>query len=94
MGELRAPSDCPLSPLSPLTALHPYSRLAVPAGFLLATILGTACLAIASGIYLLVGSILAVSLSLKAGPASGAHVLAYVVGTVTMWPPRVAHLTC
>ena len=94
MGELRAPSDCPLSPLSPLTALHLYSRLAVPAGFLLATILGTACLAIASGIYLLVGSILAVSLSLKAGPGCGAHVLAYVVRTVTMWPPRVAHLTC
>ncbi|XP_040109637.1 cytochrome b-245 light chain isoform X1 [Oryx dammah] len=52
-GELWTPSDRPLSPLSPLTALHPYSRLAVPAGFLLATILGTACLAIASGIYLL-----------------------------------------
>lgn len=30
--------------------------LAVPAGFLLATILGTVCLAIASGIYLLVSS--------------------------------------
>ncbi|KAM9191766.1 cytochrome b-245 light chain isoform 1-T1 [Dugong dugon] len=38
-----------------LTALSdvPCPRLSVPAGFLLATILGTACLAIASGIYLL-----------------------------------------
>lgn len=37
----------------------PYSpRLSVPAGFLLATILGTACLAIASGIYLLVSGAL------------------------------------
>uniref|UniRef100_A0A8D1LPZ6 Cytochrome b-245 light chain n=1 Tax=Sus scrofa TaxID=9823 RepID=A0A8D1LPZ6_PIG len=32
--------------------------LSVPAGFLLATILGTACLAIASGIYLLVSGVL------------------------------------
>ncbi|KAJ6657181.1 hypothetical protein lerEdw1_002770 [Lerista edwardsae] len=33
-----------------------HASLAVPAGFLLATILGTVCLAIASGIYLLVSS--------------------------------------
>uniref|UniRef100_A0A8D0L5P1 Cytochrome b-245 light chain n=1 Tax=Sphenodon punctatus TaxID=8508 RepID=A0A8D0L5P1_SPHPU len=33
-----------------------HAALAVPAGFLLSTILGTACLAIASGIYLLVST--------------------------------------
>ncbi|XP_032320447.1 cytochrome b-245 light chain isoform X2 [Camelus ferus] len=38
--------------LSPASTLAP-ARLSVPAGFLLATILGTACLVIASGIYLL-----------------------------------------
>uniref|UniRef100_A0A2K6GD64 Cytochrome b-245 light chain n=1 Tax=Propithecus coquereli TaxID=379532 RepID=A0A2K6GD64_PROCO len=34
-----------------------HLALSVPAGFLLATILGTACLAIASGIYLLVSGV-------------------------------------
>lgn len=43
---------------SPLTSLPPPSRLSVPAGFLLATLLGTACLAIASSIYLLVSATL------------------------------------
>ena len=41
----------------PLTSPPPLPRLSVPAGFLLATILGTACLAIASSIYLLVSGI-------------------------------------
>lgn len=43
------PPDCCLSP----SFCYP-SRLSVPAGFLLATILGTVCLVIASVIYLLV----------------------------------------
>lgn len=50
-----------LGPRALLTA-PPLPRLSVPAGFLLATILGTACLAIASCIYLLV------SVSSGAGP--------------------------
>lgn len=39
------------------TCLPPNPRLSVPAGFLLATILGMACLAIASSIYLLVSAV-------------------------------------
>lgn len=41
-------------PLSPPLSPPCAPRLAVPAGFLLSTILGTVCLGIASGIYLLV----------------------------------------
>lgn len=48
-----APYRLLLTALLSLPSSHP-PRLSVPAGFLLATILGTACLAIASVIYLLV----------------------------------------
>lgn len=52
---LQTPTDCSSEPPTPHS--HPLPRLSVPAGFLLATILGTACLAIASGIYLLVSGV-------------------------------------
>lgn len=45
-------------PQTPPDRPAPLPRLSVPAGFLLATILGTACLAIASSIYLLVSGTL------------------------------------
>uniref|UniRef100_A0A8C0WW16 Cytochrome b-245 light chain n=1 Tax=Castor canadensis TaxID=51338 RepID=A0A8C0WW16_CASCN len=45
--------------------------LAVPAGFLLATILGTACLAIASAIYLLVSGVLCGQPLVTRSPGSG-----------------------
>lgn len=83
---LQTPSDCPSEP--------PFlPRLSVPAGFLLATILGTACLAIASGIYLLVSVLCgqphwcliprSLKLALQGEPRPGACVLAHLVGMVT-----------
>lgn len=84
---LGMPTACPVLVLRPVALClaltvclpHPPSRLSVPAGFLLATILGTVCLAIASVIYLLVSGALtvagmspALSLALVAGSEGGA----------------------